>query len=127
MNKKYNKNAKVEQLTNMFLSRGEENGPIVKDPYCFLSRSLRKVQRSYNGIPEYTAKRRLRSSHSEVHTSKCRIGQSETNKLGEIPDHLIKGFRAWTFLVHISFGQNVVTENCKILISCNKAYNNNFH
>ena len=31
MNEKFNKNAKVEQLTNMFLSRGEEKGIIVKD------------------------------------------------------------------------------------------------
>ena len=34
MNEKFNKNAKVEQLTNMFLSRGEEKGLIVKDPCC---------------------------------------------------------------------------------------------
>ena len=33
MNEKFNKNAKVEQLTNMFLSRGEEKGLIVKDPF----------------------------------------------------------------------------------------------
>ena len=32
MNEKFNKNAKVEQLTKMFLSRGEEKGLIVKDP-----------------------------------------------------------------------------------------------
>ena len=32
MNEKFNKNAKVEQLTNVFLSRGEEKGFIVKDP-----------------------------------------------------------------------------------------------
>ena len=32
MNEKFNKNAKVKQLTNMFLSRGEEKGLIVKDP-----------------------------------------------------------------------------------------------
>ena len=31
MNEKCNKNAKVEQLTNMFLSRGEEKGLIVKE------------------------------------------------------------------------------------------------
>ena len=29
----FNKNAKVEQLTKMFLSRGEEKGLIVKDPW----------------------------------------------------------------------------------------------
>ena len=33
MNEKFNKNTKVEQLTNMFLSRGEEKGLTVKDPY----------------------------------------------------------------------------------------------
>ena len=32
MNEKFNKNAKVEQLTDMFSSRGEEKGLIVKDP-----------------------------------------------------------------------------------------------
>ena len=32
MNEKFNKNVKVEQLTNIFLSRGEEKGLIVKDP-----------------------------------------------------------------------------------------------
>ena len=32
MNEKFNKNAKVEQLTNIFLSRREEKGLIVKDP-----------------------------------------------------------------------------------------------
>ena len=32
MNEKFNKNAKVEQLTKMFLRRGEEKGLIVKDP-----------------------------------------------------------------------------------------------
>ena len=32
MNEKFYKNTKVEQLTNMFLSRGEEKGLAVKDP-----------------------------------------------------------------------------------------------
>ena len=32
MNEKFNKNAKVEQLTNLFWSREEEKGLIVKDP-----------------------------------------------------------------------------------------------
>ena len=32
MNEKFNKNAKVEQLTKIFLSREEEKGLIVKDP-----------------------------------------------------------------------------------------------
>ena len=36
MNEKFNKNVKVEKLTNMFLSRGEERGLIVKDPYYIL-------------------------------------------------------------------------------------------
>ena len=33
MIEKFNKNTKVEQLTNMFLSRGEEKGLTVKDPF----------------------------------------------------------------------------------------------
>ena len=33
MNKIFNKNAKVEQLTKIFLSRGEEKGLIVKGPF----------------------------------------------------------------------------------------------
>ena len=33
MNAKFNKNEKVEQLTKMFLSREEEKGLIVKDPW----------------------------------------------------------------------------------------------
>ena len=33
MNEKLNKNAKVEQLTKMFLSLGENKGLIVKDPF----------------------------------------------------------------------------------------------
>ena len=33
MNEKLNKNAKVEQLTKVVLSHGEEKGLIVKDPY----------------------------------------------------------------------------------------------
>ena len=37
MNEKFNKNAKVEQLTKMFLSCGEEKGLIVKDPFRFFS------------------------------------------------------------------------------------------
>ena len=32
MNEKFNKNAKVEQLTEVVLSNGEEKGLIVKDP-----------------------------------------------------------------------------------------------
>ena len=33
MNEQFNKNAKVEQLTNLFWIRGEEKGLIIKDPY----------------------------------------------------------------------------------------------
>ena len=33
MNENFNKNAKLEQLTKMFLSREEEKGLTVKDPY----------------------------------------------------------------------------------------------
>ena len=36
MNEKFYKNAKVEQLTKMFLSREEENDLIVKDPLLIL-------------------------------------------------------------------------------------------
>ena len=36
MNEKFNKNVKVEQLTKMFLSREEEKGLIVKDPYKYM-------------------------------------------------------------------------------------------
>ena len=32
MNEKFNKNSKVEQLTKVVLSHGEEKGLIVKDP-----------------------------------------------------------------------------------------------
>ena len=32
MNEKFNKNAKVEQMTKVVLSHGEEKGLIVKDP-----------------------------------------------------------------------------------------------
>ena len=35
MNEKFNKYEKVEQLTKMFLSREEEKGLIVKDPFQF--------------------------------------------------------------------------------------------
>ena len=37
MNEKFNKNAKVEQLTKVVLSHGEEKGLIVKDPYLILT------------------------------------------------------------------------------------------
>ena len=33
MNEKFNKNTKVEQLTKVILSHGEEKGLIVKDPF----------------------------------------------------------------------------------------------
>ena len=35
MNEKFNTNAKVEQLTKVVLSNGEEKGLIVKDPYIY--------------------------------------------------------------------------------------------
>ena len=35
MNEKFNKNAKVEQLTKVVLCHGEEEGLIVKDPYWY--------------------------------------------------------------------------------------------
>ena len=35
MNEKFNKNAKVEQLTKVVLSHGEEKGLIVKDPFVY--------------------------------------------------------------------------------------------
>ena len=40
MNEKFHKNAKVEQLNKMFLSREEEKGLIVKDPYYALALSI---------------------------------------------------------------------------------------
>ena len=44
---------------------------------AFLSRPLRgKFSVTENINPAYNAKRRLRCTHSEVHTSKCRLGQS---------------------------------------------------
>ena len=42
MDEKFNKNAKVEQLTNMFLSCGEEKGLIVKDP-CLVKVALKSA------------------------------------------------------------------------------------
>ena len=36
MNEKFNKNAKLEQLTKMFYAVGKEKGLIVKDPLQFL-------------------------------------------------------------------------------------------
>ena len=38
---KFNKNTKVEQLTNMFLSRGEEKGLTVKDPFNLVTLALK--------------------------------------------------------------------------------------
>ena len=37
MNEKFNKNGKVEQLTKVVLSHGEEKGLIVKDPYRLIN------------------------------------------------------------------------------------------
>ena len=42
MNEKFNKNAKVEQLTKAVLSHGEEIGLIVKDPLFKKTFSFRK-------------------------------------------------------------------------------------
>ena len=36
MNEKFNKNSKVEQLTKVVLSHGEEKGLILKDPFANL-------------------------------------------------------------------------------------------
>ena len=43
MNEKFNKNAKVEQLTKVVLSNGEEKGLIVKDPYFVCNNYLRSL------------------------------------------------------------------------------------
>ena len=51
MNEKFNKNAKVEQLTKIFLSHEEENGLIVKDPLGAAYPSLTKfviLKNQYN-------------------------------------------------------------------------------
>ena len=40
MNEKFNKNAKVEQLTKVVLSHGEEKGLIVKDPFSSICQSM---------------------------------------------------------------------------------------
>ena len=51
MNEKFNKNAKVEQLTEMFLSRWEEKGLIVKDPlFWFRKAFFCKITKSNNPI-----------------------------------------------------------------------------
>ena len=42
MNEKFNKNAKVEQLTKMFLSCEEEKGLIVKDPLADMLTMMRR-------------------------------------------------------------------------------------
>ena len=55
MNEKFNKNAKVEKLSNMFLSSGEEKGLIVKAPLLATGQGLFDnllylvVERSYEG------------------------------------------------------------------------------
>ena len=50
--------------------------------YCFLSHPLRlKSSEAKSRNPEYTAKRRLQCTHFKVHSSKCRLGQSETSKI----------------------------------------------
>ena len=45
MNEKVNKNAKVEQWNEMFLSREEEKGLIVKDPLLTCSPVAQRVVR----------------------------------------------------------------------------------
>ena len=50
MNEKFNKNAKVEQLTKMILSREEEKGLIVKDPNFQLEFDNNKYHR-YRHLP----------------------------------------------------------------------------
>ena len=51
--------------------------------YCFFYRGrCSKSIVSKNRNPEYTANRRLRCTHSEVHSSKCRLGKSEASKIG---------------------------------------------
>ena len=46
MNEKFNKNAKVEQLTKVVLSHGEENGLIVKDPLLVINDFDHLIKRS---------------------------------------------------------------------------------
>ena len=45
MNEKFQKNAKVKQLTYMLLWQKEEKGIIYKDPYCLDSVTLRCISR----------------------------------------------------------------------------------
>ena len=42
MSEKFNKNTKVEQLTKVFLSRGEEKDLTVKDPYLYCKERVAK-------------------------------------------------------------------------------------
>ena len=56
MNEKFNKIAKVEQLTKMILSRGEEKGLIVKDPLMLYRRheSTKIHHRTWLHVPSGT-------------------------------------------------------------------------
>ena len=55
---------------------------ILKICLLLIVHSWGKLSIAKNRNPEYTAKRRLRCTHSEVHSSKCRLGQSEPSKRG---------------------------------------------
>ena len=60
MNEKFNKNAKVEQLTKVVLSHGEEKGLIVKDPleidcYVFLLKVVRLVSYACKALHKQSA------------------------------------------------------------------------
>ena len=45
MNEKFDKNAKVQQLTKVVLSHGEEKGLIVKDPYRIFPEICEKMSK----------------------------------------------------------------------------------
>ena len=59
MNEKFNTNAKVEQLTKVVLSHGEEKGLIVKDPF-FSSLFYEKVG-IVGGFEEKVGKSRIKT------------------------------------------------------------------
>ena len=50
MNVKFNKNAKVEQLTKVVLSHGEEKGLIVKDPLVSLGKALAHSNKIFQAL-----------------------------------------------------------------------------
>ena len=52
--RKFDKNAKVQQLTKVVLSHGEEKGLIVKDPFCLIGqRFMHIVMGSFTEIRVY--------------------------------------------------------------------------